>query len=163
MFIGLQTFSFSPGNIERTNASYILPHNPGAMTLQNFLSLTPKKYQKLTGKNMTLKQKIAFLIIKWKLIKQLSDNKTAKKNNKGILSLIFGISSVLFLILGLSVSGGLEVLGFLALLWFSSALLALIFGWIGLRKNKKDIAALIGLILGGTTLLLIWIGPALSK
>src|SRR5438552_4298787 len=87
---GLQTFSFSPGHSERTNISYAFPANLNAMVLQDFLNLTPKKYQELTGKKMSLKQKIAFAILKIKLKRGLADNAAPHKTDLGLLSLIFG-------------------------------------------------------------------------
>ena len=149
MFIGLQTFSFSPGNIERTNASYI-PRNPGAMTLQNFLTLTPKKYQELTGRKMSFKEKIAFAIFKGKLKRQLPEDKTAShKSNIGLLSLLFGAGA--FVIAFIPTVGVISI---------GLAVAAIVLGIIGLGRKKGDTKSLIGLVLGSVFLLLILVAVA---
>ena len=145
LFFGLQTFSFSPGN-SGAISSYALPADLNVMALQEFLNLTPKRYQELTGKRMTFNQKIGFSILKAKLKKQLPDDKIKNVNNVGILSLLFGIVAIIGLI-GTSV----PVLGFISLF---SAIAAVILGIKGLKRNKKDKNSLIGLILGGSYLLL---------
>ncbi len=145
MFIGLQTFSFSPGNIERTNTSYILPNNLDAMTLQNFLKLTPKRYQELTGRKMTLKEKIAFIIFKAKLKRQLPDDKSAPhKTDIGLLSLIFGGSAFV-----------LALIPYLGIVSIPLALAAIVLGIIGLGRKKGDTKSIIGLVLGSLFILLI--------
>lgn len=130
-----RTFAFIPANSYKNN-----------ITLQEFLMLTPQKYQELTGEKMTLKEKILLKIVKLKLRKKMQDDKMHKKNNLGSLSLLFGIISFI----GLFVVY-IPVLGFISLF---SAIAALILGIKGLRKNKRDTNSLIGLILGGAYLLL---------
>ncbi len=112
------------------------------MTLQDFLLLTPKKYQEITGRRMTFKQKISFSILKAKLKKQLPDEKVeGKKSNLGLLSLIFGGAAFLFIAIAPIVSIPLAVA-------------AVVLGILGLGKNKGDTKSIIGLVLGGLFLVL---------
>ena len=143
---GSQTFSYSPGTSKATKISYTLPGKLNAMTLQEFLKLTPKKYHELAGKRMTFKQKISFLILKSKLKKQLADDTPAKKNNIGTMSLIFGLVGAATLFTG---SGVLVIIGFFA------ALAALILGIKGLKRDCKDLKSLFGVILGGGYMILL--------
>lgn len=145
IFFGSQTFSFSPGNA-KTYLFYVMPGNLKGMSLPEFLKLTPKKYEELTGKKMTFKQKIGFAILKAKLRKQLPDETPAKKSNLGTMSLIFGIVGVATMFTGVTALG---VIGFFA------ALAALILGIKGLKRDKKDLKALFGVILGGGYMILL--------
>lgn len=133
--LGLQSFAFIPAKLYENN-----------ITLQEFLILTPKKYQEPAGKKMTFKEKILLKILNLKLRKIRQDDKMHKKNNFGALSLLFGMIAVV----GLFVAY-IPVLGFISLF---GAIAAVILGIKGLRRNKKDTRSLIGLILGGTYLLL---------
>ncbi len=146
LFIGvfafaIQTFAFISVNSYGKN---ILLKE---ITLREILALTPEKYQELTGHKITFKEKIFLKILKLKLKKNFPEIKTQKGNNFGTLSILFGIIAIVGLA-GLSI----PVVGFMSLF---SAVAALIFGIKGLRRNKKDTASLIGLILGGAYLLLV--------
>jgi hypothetical protein len=143
-FFGLQTFSFSPGNT-KTNLSYVMPKNLKGMSVQEFLKLSPKKYQQLTGKKMSLREKLAFAILKLKSKKQLPDDKTpAHKSDLGLLSLIFGGSAFV-----------LALIPYVGLVSIPLALAAIVLGIIGLGRKKGDTKSIIGLVLGGTFLLLL--------
>ncbi len=114
------------------------------MTVQEFLLLTPKKYQEITGKKMTFKQKISFSILKAKLKKQLPDEKVeGKKSNLGLLSLIFGGAAFVFALIR-----GIAVLS------FPLAIAAIVLGILGLGKKKGDTKSIIGLVLGSAFILL---------
>ncbi|MGI8582371.1 MAG: hypothetical protein ACR2KX_09245 [Chitinophagaceae bacterium] len=144
LFTGAQTFSFAPGNAAKANTVYSVPGNMNAMALKEFLKLTPKEYQKLTGKKMTFKQKLAFAILKLKLKKQLPDDKTAAhKTDIGLLSLIFGGSAFV-----------LALIPYVGLVSILLALAAIVLGIIGLGRKKGDTKSIIGLVLGGAFLLL---------
>lgn len=149
MLMGLQTFSFSPGNAPGTKISYTLPVNLNAMSLQDFLTLTPKKYEVLTGKRMTLKQKIAFAILKAKLKRQLADNAVPHKSNIGLLSLLFGAATWVFAFIP---AIGIASIGF--------AIAAIILGIIGLGRKKGDTKSIIGLVLGSLFVLLLIVALA---
>ena len=47
------------------------PHPLTLRTMEEFLSLTPKKYKELTGKRMTLTQKVSLKLIQLKMKRQL--------------------------------------------------------------------------------------------
>ncbi len=141
---GMQTFAFSPKISAGSNTTYIVPANLNGMTIQEFLKLTPKKYQELTGKKMTFKQKISFAIIKAKLKKQLADEKpVAHRTDLGLLSLIFGGSAFV-----------LAIIPFVGLISIPLAIAAIVLGIIGLRRKKGDTKSIIGLVLGSVFILL---------
>lgn len=148
LIAGTQTFSYSPGNV-KSNSSYTLPGNVNALTLQKFLTLTPKQYSQLTGKKMTLKQKIAFTVLKLKLKKQLDEGKTEQKNNLGLLSLLFGA--------GAWVIAFIPAIGIISL---GLAAAAVILGILGLNKKKGDTKSIIGLVLGSLFISLLLVALA---
>ena len=151
MLIGLQTFSFSPGSYSVVNSqTYVLPGNAKAMTLQEILALTPKRYHELTGRKMTFKQQLALVILKGKLKRQLVDDKAGPhKSNLGLLSLLFGGAAWVFAFIpGI----GVISIGF--------AVAAIILGILGLGKKKGDAKSLIGLVLGSLFLLLLVVAVA---
>ncbi len=144
IIFGLQTFSLSPGNYTNRYI-YKVPSGLNAITLQEFLVLTPKKYMELTGRRMSFKQKLAFTIFKSKLKRKLPDDKPAQhKTDLGLLSLIFG--------------GAAFVLAFIpgigAVVSYPLALAALVLGIIGLGRKKGDTKSIIGLVLGAVFLVL---------
>ncbi|MEJ7675319.1 MAG: hypothetical protein WKF59_22085 [Chitinophagaceae bacterium] len=144
LLIALQTFSYSPKNAAITPTTSNVPFEMKGMTVQEFLLLTPKKYQEITGKRMTFKQKISFSILKAKLKKQLPDEKVeGKKSNLGLLSLIFGGSAFV-----------LAIIPYIGLVSIPLALAAIVLGILGLRRKTGDTKSIIGLVLGGTFLLL---------
>ena len=146
---GLQTFSFSPG-VAKSNFSYVLPGNSNAMSLQEFIKLTPKKYEELTGKKLTFKEKIAFTILKSKLKKQAAEDKAApRKGDLGLLSLIFGGAAWVFAFIP---AIGILSIGF--------AVAAVILGILGLGRKKGDTKSIIGLVLGGLYILLLAVALA---
>ena len=146
----LQTFSYTPGASRGTEITNTLPGKLDAMTIQAFLKLTPKKYYEITGKRMTLKQKLAFVILKNKLKKQLAEDKPAKyKTDLGLLSLIFGGGAWL---LALIPGVGILSLGL--------APAALILGILALGRKKGDAKAIIGIVLGSLFIALIAIALA---
>ena len=144
MFAVFQTFSYSPGSLHKT-FNYTLPANLNAMSLQQFLNLTPKKYMEITGKRLTFKQRVAFVILKAKLKKQLTDDKTAaNKTDIGLLSLVFGGGAFV-----------LAIIPYAGLLSIPMAIAAIVLGIIGLGRKKGDTKSIIGLVLGSLFLLLI--------
>jgi hypothetical protein len=140
--LGLQTYAYNPGNSRAS--MYSTPQNENAISLQEFLNLTPKKYQQLTGKRMTWKQKLAFYMLKGKLKKQLSDNKNSHSTDIGLLSLIFGGSAFV-----------LAIIPYVGLVSIPLAIAAIILGIIGLGRKKGDTKSIIGLVLGSVFLLLL--------
>jgi len=74
------------------------------MTIKQFLALTPKEYEKLTGKKLTVPQKVSLKIAQAKVKKMAKQNKQIDlyKMNAGIDSSDFSIGGfVLGLLLGI--------------------------------------------------------------
>ena len=117
-----------------------VPHD---VLLKKITSLKIKDLQKLAGKKLTLKEKIAFLILKERL-----KHKTGDNQSKGQTALIFGIGAVALLIIGLFVP--FVILGSLV-----SAILAIVVGTVAHKKDRSDNNALVGKLLGWITLGLI--------
>jgi hypothetical protein len=137
MVFGLQTFSYSPGSTPNISSPK-LQAAFNEMTLQNLITLTPKEYRELTGKKMTLKQKISLVILKAKLKKQFPvKERTAKESNIGLLALIMGAGA--FPVAFIPAVGVISI---------GMAIAAIILGIIGLGKKKGDTKSLIGLVLG---------------
>jgi hypothetical protein len=142
LFIFSANFAFaasSPGEGKSTQG--IALHDSG-MTIALFLQLKPKESERLTGHKLTLKEKIAVKIYKLKLRKKINGDDPAKNKRLGTLSLIFGIGAFVIVFI--------PVLGILSL---PLAIAAVVLGAISLKGNKNT-NGIIGLILGGTFILL---------
>ncbi len=129
-------------------------HKP--LSLQELITLTPRKYHKLTGKKMTLKERIFLQIFQIKLKKRLFDNKVVfdRRNEKPTSKFPYGAISLLS-----GIAGGIIILiATWSIIPYILAAAAIVFGITGLRKNKKDIASLLGLILGGLFYFLLLLG-----
>jgi hypothetical protein len=68
-----------------------------AFKMKMFLSLTPKKYQQLTGKKLSMKQRIGLRIFQWTEKNHLltAGEPTVKQKKYAMVSLIFGAASIL--------------------------------------------------------------------
>jgi hypothetical protein len=122
---------------------------------KNISSLKVRDLEKLVGRKLTLKEKIAFVLLKKKL-----RNEEDKGSKEGKTAFSFGIAAVAFLILGLFVP--YVILGSLI-----AGIVAVVMGSSALKKNPNDrkahSAKLLGWItLGLIALLLILIAIALS-
>ncbi len=106
-------------------------------------SLKIKDIQKLTGRKLTIKEKISFLILKHKLKQQADD-----KKSKGQTAFIFGIVGLGLLLVGLFVP--YVILGALV-----SAILAIVVGSVAKKQDPSDKKAHAGKLLGWITLGLI--------
>lgn len=129
-----------------SHASFI----PVATTDSSFSKneITAKKVEQLTGKKLTLLQKVELKILQRKLHRHF-DKISPEQEKQAKLSLIFGIVSICFLALSSTVIGGI-----LALLSIPAAILAIIFGAKSLKGNS-NVKGIIGIVLGGLSLLLI--------
>jgi uncharacterized membrane protein YphA (DoxX/SURF4 family) len=105
-------------------------------------SLKVRDFQKITGKKMSLKQKISFGVLKHKLKKESGSSKDGQK------SLIFAITGAVLLIVGLFVP-------FVILAALAAAIVAVVVGSSAQRKNPDDRQAYSGTLLGWITLGLI--------
>ena len=119
-------------------------------------SLKVKDLEKLAGRKLTLKEKIAFVILKKKLKKEEDPN-----SKEGKTAFSFGIAAIALLVLGLFVP--YIILGSLI-----AGIVAVVMGSSALKKNPNDrkahSARLLGWIsLGLFALLLILVAIALSS
>ncbi len=112
------------------------------MSPESILKLTPKQYRAMTGKKLSVKQVIALKAAQSQLKKQeFTTSSSGNPNKWGMLSLIFnGIGLLAFIFLGP--------------LALPFSILAVIFGFKGLKKDSNNTMAIIGLIVGGIGILL---------
>ena len=115
---------------------------PGAV-YKKLISMKPRDIQKMTGKKMSLKEKVAFGILKVKLKKQYNN-----KSSQGQTALIFGIAGLALFVVGLFVP--YVILGALI-----AAIVAIVVGSSAKKKNPDDTKAHAGKLLGWITLGLI--------
>jgi uncharacterized protein involved in cysteine biosynthesis len=116
-----------------------------ALQMKVLLSLSPKKYQQLTGKKLSLKQRIGLKFFQWTESKHLitPGEPTEKQSKYGKLSLILGLSSVVLLII--------PVVNFFAV---PAAVAGLIFGVKSLKGNNNT-NGILGVVFSGLTLFLL--------
>lgn len=119
---------------------------PNEAFLKKIASLKIKDLQKLAGRKFTLKEKIAFLILKKKI-----RNKAGNGEGQGQIALIFGIGALALLILALIIpAAGVPLLASLV-----SSILAIVVGSVAYKKDPSDRKAHAGKLLGWITLGLI--------
>lgn len=122
----------------------IEPVNKGQAAIhKKIISLKVRDIQRITGKKLSLKQKIVFGLLKRKLKRQ-----NEEVSSKGQLALTFGIIGAALLIGGLFV--GALLIGSLI-----AAIAAIVIGSVAKKKNPDDRKALAGVLLGWITLGLI--------
>ncbi len=111
-------------------------------------TLYDKSYESIV-KRKTLKQRIILKLIKhnFKKSHRKSNENSTSKFPYGFVALLSGIAAAVIL---------LTTFG--SVIPYILALAAIIFGLIGLKKNKKDTASLLGLILGGLFYFLLLLG-----
>ena len=112
----------------------------------DFTKIKAKDIEKITGKKLTLFQKIKLKIAQTALSK-LKGEITEKQEKQAEISMILGISSIALLLL----SG---VLPFIGLLCVPAAILAIIFGAKSLKGNSNT-KGIVGVVTGGVTLVII--------
>src|SRR5215831_3020383 len=112
------------------------------------MKLSPRQFEKLTGKKLRFKDRIAYRIMQWKLRHQQHEAINERQRKQGKLSLIFGIGSLVLLFI--------PPLGIVAL---CSAAVALVLGILSLKGNSNT-AGIIGLVIGATVLVLFVIALA---
>jgi len=109
---------------------------------EKLASMKVRDVEKLSGKKMRLRDKIAFGIWKHKIKKQESGS------SKGKTSLIFGISGLILVVAGLFIP-------YVILLALAASIIAIVMGADAIRKNPDDRKAGTGKLLGWITLGLI--------
>lgn len=138
--MALLAFLFSFTSIAATSPVFVAEPGPAP----GLKSLKVKMIEKITGKKMTLGQKISFWLMKKKL-KKISEEEsfTPKQKQQANLSLILGLASI-----------GLLFIPYLGLIAIPAAILAIIFGAKSIKGNSNT-KGIIGLVAGITTLLLL--------
>jgi hypothetical protein len=119
-------------SIQKTHSDEVLP--------KKMSSLKVRDIEKIAGRKLILKEKIAFLILKKKLKHQEDSS-----SREGKTAFSFGLAAVTFLILGLFVP--YVILGALV-----AAIVAIVMGSSAARKNPKDRKAHSAKLLGWITL-----------
>jgi hypothetical protein len=118
---------------------------PAAVTPPSldFAKMKAKEIEKLTGKKLNFLQKIELKLLQKKLGKKGGgDEITEKQKKKATLSMILGITSIVFLFI--------PYIGILAI---PMAILAIIFGASSLKGNSNA-KSIVGIVTGGVTLFL---------
>lgn len=108
--------------------------------LKKIATLKVRDFQKLTGRKLTLKEKIGYGVLKHKIRKQEKEG-----TSNGQLSLILGIAGLAFFVAGL----------FLPALFIPSlvsSVVAIVLGSVAKKQNPKDNKAHAGKLLGWLTL-----------
>jgi hypothetical protein len=113
----------------------------------DFTKIKAKDIERITGKKLTLFQKVKIKIAQ-KLLKKFSDDEMSEAQKKmADASMILGIGSLALLLL----SGLVSVFG---LLCIPAAILAIVFGSKSLKGNSNT-KGIIGVVTGGVTLAII--------
>jgi hypothetical protein len=102
--------------------------------------MSPKEIEKMTGRHMNFKERMAFKILKWKMKSKLfkaPDPADNKYDRMGKWSFLLGV--------GAFVIGLVRVLSILSI---PAAILAIVLGAISLKKAHKRTFSLLGIILG---------------
>jgi hypothetical protein len=104
---------------------------------------TLKDVKRVTGRKLTLKQKLQFILLQYRM-KKLPRRVSGKQNTQATLSMILGILSIVLL---------LTPLGIIAI---PAAITGLVLGLISLKGNSNT-KSIVGVITSSVTLLLILI------
>ena len=118
-----------------------------SISLKEFVRLTPKDYEKLTGKKLKMKEKIGLKLLQWKVKRKMKSEATPQQRKLGRISMIFGIVALGFLFIPVGIFG---------LLAIGLAIGALVLG-IKSTKGNSNTPGIIGIVLGSLVLLLVLI------
>lgn len=111
------------------------------ISIEQFLSLSPREYEKTTGNKLKWKEKIVYKVVKWKMKKKMRSEPTEKQKTLGVISLAFGILAVGLIFIPSAV-------GLLGILF---AIAGFVLGLKSLKGNSNA-PGLIGLILSSAVL-----------
>ncbi len=114
--------------------------------LITFSTLKIRDIEKLAGRKLTLKEKLAIKLYQWKLKKDIRHKKSDDKKDKGKMAMIFGIIGLVLLFAPIPIIGGLGAI--------VGIILALVLGYQARKENPNDKRAKTAIILG-------WIGVGL--
>ena len=122
-----------------TTSTWINPVN----TLEHFAALSIKEVQKLVGRKLKIKEKIAIKVFQWKIKKGFTTLKAEEKKDKGKTAMIFGIAGLASLLIPIPYIGGLSAI--------VCTVLALVLGYQARKENRDDKKAKAAIILGWVT------------
>jgi hypothetical protein len=117
---------------------------PGGDIYKKIASLKLKDIQRITGKKLTLKEKIALKVFQWKYKNGLKAKKAEGTGNKGKTAMILGIVGIAALLVP-----------YFAIVSIPCAILAIVFGSKAKKTDPDNGQAKAGVILGIVTLGLI--------
>ncbi len=118
--------------------------NTPAKPVFNITTAKVKDVEKLLGRKLKLKEKIALKALQWKLKKGIPNKKKDEGSNKGKTAMILGIIAIACLAIPIASIASIPL-----------AILAIVFGNQAKRENPNDGKAKAGVILGWVTLGLI--------
>jgi hypothetical protein len=121
------------------------PANKAA--LDKVLSLSPKQFEKLTGRHLSLKERIAFKLLKWKIKLQGKKNYSGnegKYEKMATWSMILGIAAF-----------PLAFIPTIGLISIAAAAGAIVLGGISLNKTENKTKSIVGIVLGSVFVLLL--------
>jgi hypothetical protein len=121
--------------------------------LQHFASLSIKDVQKMVGRKLKLKEKIAIKVFQLKIKKGIIDEKANQRKDKGETAMIFGIIALASLLIPIPYIGGLASL--------VSTVLALVLGYQAKKENPNNKKARTAIVLGWITVGLYVLAAAL--
>ncbi len=123
--------------------------SPGAVhsPTSGFAKIKAKDLEKITGKKLTLLQKIEFKFLQKKLKKFSGEEMTGQQRKQAKASMFLGIGSLLLLLFSSALSA-------ISLLCIPAAILAIIFGAKSLKGNSNA-QGIVGIVTGGVTLVFI--------
>lgn len=139
VFLMLGAFASNhPGIVPAPSASHqsltLTDPNPPRKTIQ---SLRIRDVQQLIGRKLTLKEKISFKILQWKMKKGKKLTLNKSKSDKGTVALVLGIAALVFLFLP-----------FVVLLSLPAAILAIVLGNDVKKTDPDSKNAKVAVILG---------------
>jgi hypothetical protein len=139
-------FSLLFGNLCQASNNSAKPSTPNLITVSDkdpipkIAKLKIKEVEKLIGRKLTLKEKISFKLVQWKLKKKSFNVRKEGSSKTGDLAMILGIAGLVSLFIP-----------YVMLLAIPCAILAIIFGYSARKKNPGDTHAKVGIILGWVT------------
>ena len=122
-----------------------------SISLKEFVKLTPREYQKRTGKKLRLKEKIGLKILQWKVKRQMNDQATPEQIRLGRLSLIFGALALVLIFVPI---------GIIAIVGLGCAIAGLVLGIKSINGNS-NVMGILGVVFSGLVLLLLLIAIAI--
>ena len=140
IFILLTSFS-TPRLIysENLKSSTVVAVKPESfkLSVKGISEMKVKEFEKMTGKKLSLKEKIAFKILQQKARKQIKAKQKGDPPSKGQTAFILGLIGIIAL-----------VVPYVNIVSLPLAILAIIFGNKALKENRGDKKAKTGVILG---------------